>query len=268
MLITTSIELDYKKRKLLPPIAAVQGDSNTRAIVVSLLNGGESWSPPAEAKALVAYKRPDGAEGCYDKLSDGSDAVSIGQSILTAYLSQKALAVPGNVHISVILYNDTEQLAMFPFIIQVAPNPCADITIFDDACTYPTLEALNNALGNIEDLTTTNKDNVVAAINELKENGWGGSGADGVGIASVEQTKTSTEDGGKNEITVTLTDGSTSVFTVKNGSKGSPGADGYTNPLTVNGVAFDGSVAMDMTDTINAMIDEKINALDATGVSY
>lgn len=103
----------------------------------------------------------------------------------------------------------------------------------------------------------------------IKLSGEGsGSGADGVGIASVEQTKTSTEDGGKNEITVTLTDGSTSVFTVKNGSKGSPGADGYTNPLTVNGVAFDGSVAMDMTDTINAMIDEKINALDATGVSY
>ena len=44
---------------------------------------------------------------------------------------------------------------------------------------------------------------------------------DGVGIKSVRQTTTSTEDGGTNVITVTLTDGTTSTFNVKNGSKGS-----------------------------------------------
>ena len=59
-------------------------------------------------------------------------------------------------------------------------------------------------------------------------------GADGIGIQSVEQTSTSTEDGGANIITVTKTDGTSSTFTVKNGSKGSTGAtgaageDGYT----------------------------------------
>ena len=47
-----------------------------------------------------------------------------------------------------------------------------------------------------------------------------------VGIQSVEQTATSTEDGGANIITVTKTDGTSSTFTVKNGSKGSAGADG------------------------------------------
>lgn len=59
-------------------------------------------------------------------------------------------------------------------------------------------------------------------------------GADGIGIQSVEQTSTSTEDGGANIITVTKTDGTSSTFTVKNGSKGSTGKtgaageDGYT----------------------------------------
>ena len=56
-----------------------------------------------------------------------------------------------------------------------------------------------------------------------------GGGADGVGIQSVVQTTTSAEDGGTNVITVTKTDGTTSTFQVKNGSKGSdgvPGADG------------------------------------------
>lgn len=57
----------------------------------------------------------------------------------------------------------------------------------------------------------------------------GADGADGVGIQSVVQTTTSAEDGGTNVITVTKTDGTTSTFQVKNGSKGSdgvPGADG------------------------------------------
>lgn len=55
------------------------------------------------------------------------------------------------------------------------------------------------------------------------------SGADSkpvVGIQSIEQTTTSTADGGSNVITVTLTDESQVTFTVKNGSKGSTGATG------------------------------------------
>lgn len=54
----------------------------------------------------------------------------------------------------------------------------------------------------------------------------GADGEDGVGIAAVEQTTVSEEDGGENVITVTLTDGTASSFTVKNGSKGSPGEKG------------------------------------------
>jgi hypothetical protein len=49
-----------------------------------------------------------------------------------------------------------------------------------------------------------------------------------VGIASVKQTTISTEDEGVNVITVTLTNGVKSTFTVENGSKGSAGV-GITN---------------------------------------
>lgn len=49
---------------------------------------------------------------------------------------------------------------------------------------------------------------------------------DGVGIASVEQTTTSADDGGDNVITVTLTNGQKYTFVVKNGSKGSTGKGG------------------------------------------
>lgn len=57
---------------------------------------------------------------------------------------------------------------------------------------------------------------------------------DSVGILSVKQTTTSTADSGSNIVTVTLTDGTTSTFTVMNGSKGSGGADGTS--VTVQSV--------------------------------
>lgn len=60
-----------------------------------------------------------------------------------------------------------------------------------------------------------------------KDGATGADGQDGVGIQSVEQTTTSTEDSGINIVTVTKTDGTTSTFTVRNGSKGS---EGYTGP--------------------------------------
>ena len=51
-------------------------------------------------------------------------------------------------------------------------------------------------------------------------------GADGVGIANIEQTFTSNEDGGENIITVTLTNDQLFDFYVKNGSKGGDGVKG------------------------------------------
>lgn len=51
-------------------------------------------------------------------------------------------------------------------------------------------------------------------------------GEDGVGISSIEQTKSSSEDGGENEITITLTNGNVYVATIKNGNKGSKGDKG------------------------------------------
>ena len=54
----------------------------------------------------------------------------------------------------------------------------------------------------------------------------GQDGSDGVGIASIKQTATSTADGGDNVFTVTLTNGTSATFTVKNGRTGSTGATG------------------------------------------
>ena len=62
----------------------------------------------------------------------------------------------------------------------------------------------------------------VIALSDLK----GEKGNDGVGIQTVEQTTTSSSPNGSNVITVTLTNGQTATFTVKNGPIGATGAPG------------------------------------------
>ena len=92
-------------------------------------------------------------------------------------------------------------------------------------------------------------------------------GADGIGIQSVEQTATSTEDGGANIITVTKTDGTSSTFTVKNGSKGSTGAtgaagkDGYT---PVRGTDY---WTADDIAAIQSYIDEKATVFQTKSIT-
>ena len=63
----------------------------------------------------------------------------------------------------------------------------------------------------------------------------GAGGKDCIGIQSVEQTATSTEDGGANIITVTKTDGTTSAFTVHNGNRGAVGPAGVDGKDGVDG---------------------------------
>lgn len=70
----------------------------------------------------------------------------------------------------------------------------------------------------------------------------GDKGDTGVGVQSVKQTTISNTDGGSNVVTVTLTNGATSTFTVKNGSKGSSGNNGTNGKDGADGATFTPSV--------------------------
>ena len=90
----------------------------------------------------------------------------------------------------------------------------------------------------------------------------GNSGTDGVGVQSVVQTTTSTADGGDNIITVTLTNGNTATFTVKNGSKGS---DGSSATVTVDSALSDTSTNPVQNKVIKAELDKKIGTVPSAG---
>ncbi len=66
----------------------------------------------------------------------------------------------------------------------------------------------------------------------------GAKGEDGTSITSVKQTTTSTSDGGTNVITVSLSDGTSSTFQVKNGTKGSAGSNGTNGTNGKNGTSI------------------------------
>ena len=147
MLITKEITIDLLHRGVTEPVEAVQCDANTRAVKVTLLNGGESWTPPNGAVASVAYKKPDGTSGWYDKLPDGTTACSITDNTVTAIFAPQMLTAAGKVQAAVIFQDSRlNQLATFVFTVAVQANPAAGKGISNDYYKYSTMEQLSAAV--------------------------------------------------------------------------------------------------------------------------
>lgn len=131
-------------------------------------------------------------------------------------------------------------------IIQRGADPNADPSTKP---TLPVWAQIQAKIGDLSNLTTEDKTNLVAAINEAAMSGGGsGGGKDGTGIASITY-KGEDEDGG-NVYTVLLTDGTSYEITAPKGSTGakgdkgdtgSPGSDGTTPYIGDNGNWFIGS---------------------------
>ena len=94
------------------PLDAVQGDGSTRAVKLSLLENGAPWEVPAGVTAAVAFRKADGHRGLYDTLPDGSKAVTIDGSTVTAVIAPQVLSCPGEVSAAVVFYGaNLQQLA-------------------------------------------------------------------------------------------------------------------------------------------------------------
>ncbi len=91
-------------------------------------------------------------------------------------------------------------------------------------------------IGDLSNLTTEDKTNLVAAINEAAKSGGGsGGGKDGTGIESITY-KGEDEDGG-NVYTVMLTDGTSYEITAPKGAKGDKGEKGDKGDTGATGAA-------------------------------
>ena len=123
----TTIEVDLAIRHPFGPwVYAVQGDSNTRRVMVTLLENRRPWNPPSDAEASVEYRQPSGAKGLYNLLSDGSPAVQTRGNRIMITLAPQILTEPGNVRAAIVISNKSlDQQTTFPFTIAVQPSPLA-----------------------------------------------------------------------------------------------------------------------------------------------
>lgn len=121
-------------------------------------------------------------------------------------------------------------------------------------------------IGDLANLTTEDKTNLVAAINEAAKSGGGsGGGKDGTGIESITY-KGEDEDGG-NVYTVLLTDGTSYDITAPKGAKGDKGDKGdtgATGPQGPDGAPGKDGAGMDITGATVGQI-AKITAVDSDG---
>ena len=234
MQIINTLDIDLRNQSQPRRIQVMQADVNTRILEAHLYSGDEVWPVPEGINVALSYCKPDGTVGLYDKLPDGTAALAVSENVITTVLAPQMLTVAGLV-LAVMILKDAngKQLSTFPFQIHVEKNPAAGVTVSDHYINVA------SAIGNLEDLATADKSNLVAAINEVAKastvevsetqiaqavtdyfHKYPVIGEDGFSpIATVEQTKTGA--------VVSITDrNGTTTATVTNGKDGAKGDKG------------------------------------------
>lgn len=132
MIVTHKIKTDLIRRSVIPQINAVQGDTNTRVIELSLYSDGEEWTVPDGVAVSLRYRKPDGTKGVYDTLPDGSRAWSAEGNTVTMTLAPQMLTVEGAVFAQMEMVLNTDVLATFSLQVIVAENPAAGVLESED----------------------------------------------------------------------------------------------------------------------------------------
>lgn len=171
MLIKSKLEIDLQQPGFKKVAYAVQNDSNTRALEISLFLNEVAWEIPSGTTAAISFRKMDLTSGLYDTLPDGSTkAVTFSGNTLTAILAPQVLTCAGKVDVSIALYDsDLDRLGVFPVLLYVSADPSAGKSLSNNYYYLSTLAAVNEAIGNLNDLKTADKSSLVAAINSLSQ---------------------------------------------------------------------------------------------------
>lgn len=114
-----------------------QGDRRSRAVSCRLMENGTPWMIPEGATARVAYTLPDGTDGLYDALPDGSPAGEIVGNIVTVALADNLMAQTGVAQVSILIIGpEGGQLATWPIRVMVTDNNAARLTVPENIPPY------------------------------------------------------------------------------------------------------------------------------------
>lgn len=147
MIVTHNIKIDFTNPGNAPhKLTMVQGDTNTRAVAISLTENGTAFAFPAAAAAMVRFRKTDGTGGVYDTMPDGSAACSIDGNTVTVLVAPQMLTCPGMVWASVALTDGNGLLGTFHFAIQVQADPSANADASQNYFSYDTVSKVNEAI--------------------------------------------------------------------------------------------------------------------------
>lgn len=169
MKVIENISIDLTRKVAPTVINAVQGDSNSRILHVSLFSNHQKWKPPEGTSASFVFENlKDGHKGWYDKLPDGSNACAIAENVATITLAPAVLSSAGEVKASVV-FQDTNlnQIATFSFSIIVEQNPSAGTTIENNYYQYSSMEAVNSAINETKSQIEAVQDIALAGLEDL-----------------------------------------------------------------------------------------------------
>ena len=225
------IEVEVSKPNFFQAIIAKQFDYGSRYLRVTLVDNDEKIAVADTSSVTINARRSDGGESKF------VGEVDIGKGTVLVPLTYWMLELEGKV-ISDVSIIDTSGniLTTTSFTIEVERASCQDSDVSEDDAKVDVLTQLilqvqdvknNYDVVHTYDPTSTiaiSGQGVALALKQVEidvdTSGGSGSGS-AITISSIVE---STADGGSN--VVTFSDGTT--LTVKNGSKGSSGADGYT----------------------------------------
>ena len=169
---TTAVITVDLMRPTINTIHVKQFDALSRFADIKIVSGGQPWGAGTSITYVVQYSKPDGTKGMYDKLPDGSTAVTsetddTGSTVLHVRFAPQMFTVHGNVHCSVaMIKTDGVKLQTFSFCICVEKSEVNGDTS-KDYYKMATIDVLMESIGDLSNLGTTTKESIVAAINEV-----------------------------------------------------------------------------------------------------
>ena len=228
--IIKEITLEVSKPNLFQAITAKQGDYDSRFLKAKFVCEGSEIAIARDSSVIInALRMSDGKSNSFDGEVNEDNTVLVP-------LHEWILTFEGLVQCDVSIINGDKKLTSTSFLVNVEKAANADNTSYSEEL-YTEIQKLQNeceaTMTAIKSSTAKTGDLANGEVVTVSYDDKTGleflfdtekiSGKDGVGIKSVVQTTTSTEDDGENIITVTNTDNTENTFKVKNGSKGTDG---------------------------------------------
>lgn len=283
--ISSTITLDLLRPS--PPqfIYAKQGESLSRTAEIKLLNGGVEWEVPSGAQFIVCYAKEDGKGGKYTEISEDGNTIAAAESdgnTITVNFPKQAFTCAGNVCCEVRILSESSILSTFTFYLKVQPSPESSIES-EDFFGGISADELREDIGDLSNLKTEEKSSLVAAINEVEEE-----------IEKVTTTDIPALESGIDQLDLLRCASNAQMAEImrqfaamlqqleSGGEIAIPTVDtqdavavkniGLANILRTKAeqiaAAQTAKTEIPSVGTVEEMIDAKIDALDATGVSY